>query len=135
MQRTRNKRRAPGGWLLVEATIGGVMCSVILAALLINVGAAMDSTTVSARHATAVQLAQQSIEIARAGAATLAAGTTTIAVPAGIAGTYTRSRVVTKGTTTVGAITMSFSDVTVTVTFPNHSGAKSVALSTRIYNP
>lgn len=129
------RRRAPRGWLLVEVAIGGVMASVILGGLLITAGASMDQTTTVSRQITAAQLAQQGVEQARAQGMALTAGTANIGVPAGLTGSYTRSRTVTAGTETVGAFTMTYRDVTVTVTFPSGNQTKSVVLSTRVYAP
>jgi hypothetical protein len=132
------KRRAPGGWLLVEVTLGGVMASVALGALLVNVGDAMDKSSIVGRKLTAQMLAKQGIEQVRAldePHTSLADGTVTVPVASTVRGTYTRSRTVSSGTTTVGAQSLKYKDVTVTVAFPNKSGSKTVSMQTRIYDP
>jgi type II secretory pathway pseudopilin PulG len=134
----RKKKRGLGGWLLIEVTLGGVMASVALGALLVNVGDSMDKSVVVSRKLTAQMLAKQGIEEVRALATpqtSLANGTVTLTVPASLRGSYTRTRTVTSGTTTAAGLNMSFKDVTVTVTFPNRADTKSVSLQTRIYDP
>jgi type II secretory pathway pseudopilin PulG len=130
------KRRSPGGWLMVEVAIGGVMASVIVGALLVNVGDAMDKSTVIGRELTAQMLAQQAIEQARAvDRTTLTTGA--IAIPAGLAGTYTRQQTVTQSTAcaTVNTIAIGCTDVVVQVTFPLVDGTtKAYTLETRIFN-
>ena len=133
---SKKKRRGPRGWLLVEVTVGGVMVSVILGGLLINVGDAMDKSAVVGRKLTAQMLAKQGIEQARAvtnAVGVLVDGTTTLAVPATLRGSYTRTRTISSGTTMVGTLAVSFKDVAVTVTFPQRSGTKTIFLQTRIY--
>ena len=132
------KRQDPRGWLLVEVAIGGVMASVILDRLLVNIGDAYDKTTVVGREVTANMLAQQAVEQARAIAdpTTLTDGTTTIAVPAGLTGTYARTRTVSSGTVTNAGLVQNFKDVQVLVTFPLVNGnTKNIRLETRIYTP
>lgn len=132
------RRRGPRGWLLVEVTVGGVMASVVLGALLVNVGDSMDKSSIVGRRLTAQMLAKQGIEQARAIAnpqANLPDGTVTIAAPSTLRGSYTRTRVVSSGVTTIGTNTVNFKDVTVTVTFPNKTATKTVSLQTRIYDP
>lgn len=131
----KNQRRGPRGWLLIEVTIGGIMASVILGALLVNVGDAMDRSSVVGRKLTAQMLAKQGIEQARAitnPVVNLPDSSGTLAVPASLQGTYTRTRTITSGSTVVGGLTVRFVDVAVTVTFPQKSGTKSVSLQTRL---
>jgi hypothetical protein len=132
----KTKRRHPGGWLMVEVAIGGVMASVIVGALLVNVGDAMDKSTVIGRELTAQMLAQQAIEQARSvDRNTLTSGP--IAIPPGLAGTYTRTQTVTQSAAcaTVGTISIGCTHVVVTVTFPLVDGTtKSYTLDTRIFN-
>jgi type II secretory pathway pseudopilin PulG len=132
----KKKKKHPRGWLMVEVAIGGVMASVIVGALLVNVGDAMDKSTVIGRELTANMLAQQAIEMARAvDRTTLASGP--VAVPSGLAGTYTRNQTVTQNAVcaTVNTITISCTDVVVTVTFPLVDGTtKSFTLETQIFN-
>lgn len=129
-------KRRPRGWLLVEVAVGGVMASVIIGALLVNTGAAMDRTTIASRQMTAMLLAQEAIEASRA-AGVAATSSGNIGVPAGLSGSYTRTRTETvDATATVGGRTVTVKDVTVTVTFPTHDyGTKRVTLQTRIYAP
>ena len=134
----KTRSRAPGGWLLVEVAVGGVMASVIVGALLVNVGDAVDKSAVVGREVTAASLAQQVIEQARAlqPPTALADGTTTIAAPSGVIGRYTRTRTVTSGTVTNGALVQSYKDVVAVVAFPlSDGGTKTVRLETRIYTP
>lgn len=128
-------RKNPRGWLLVEVAVGGVMASAIIGALIINLGAANDRTTFASRQVTCLMLAQQAIEESRvAGIATTSSGN--IGVPAGLSGNYTRMRTESTGTVVVGASTLNFKDVSVTVSFPTHDyGTKQVALQTRIFAP
>jgi type II secretory pathway pseudopilin PulG len=127
--------RDPRGWLLVEVAVGGVMAAAIIGMLLVNTGAAMDRTTIASRQMTAVMLAQQAIEQSRA-AGTAATSSGNIGVPSGLSGKYTRTRSETSGTTTIGATTISFKEVSVTVSFNTHDyGTKKVTLQTRIYAP
>lgn len=133
---TRKKKRPPRGWLLIEVMVGGVMASVIIGALIINTGAAMDRTTIASRQMTALLLAQEAIEASRAaGVGTTSSGD--IGVPAGLSGRYTRNRTETvNAAATVGGRTVTAKDVTVTVSFPTHDyGNKVVTLQTRIYAP
>jgi type II secretory pathway pseudopilin PulG len=133
----RKKKRGPRGWLLVEVAVGGVMASVILGSLLIHIGDSMDRSTVVGRKLTAQMLAQQGIEQARAVDAPLVNlldGTADMGVPPNLVGSYTRTRTITSGETAVGALTLRFKDVTVTVTFPQRSGVKTVSVQTRIYS-
>lgn len=135
---TKKKSRNPGGWLLVEVTLGGVMASVALGALLVNVGDAMDKSAIVGRKLTAQMLAKQGIEQVRAldePQTRLADGTANVPVASTVRGSYTRSRTVTSGTTTVGAQSLQYKDITITVAFPNKSGAKTVSMQTRIYDP
>jgi type II secretory pathway pseudopilin PulG len=132
------KAKNPRGYLLIEVAIGGVMAGVIIASLLQNIGDANDRTTIAGRRETAAMLAEQAIEQARAEGLGLSVGSNvTIAVPAGLNGTYTRTRTVTSGTETLtsasGNLTVNYREVTVTVTFPNASGAKTVTMTSRIY--
>ncbi len=136
--RGRRRKRAPGGWLMVEVGVGGVMASVVLASLLANVGDSMRRTVVVGRELTAGMLCQQGIEQARAvqnPVTSLADGNNVdIGVPGGLTGTYARTRTITSGTDTVGALPVVFKDVQVTVTFPTSEGiTKTVKMETRIY--
>lgn len=131
----RRRKNNPRGWLLVEVAVGGVMASVVIGALLVNTGAAMDRTTFASRQMTATMLAQQAIEQSRsAGTALTSSGD--IGVPSGLSGSYTRTRTETTGTTTIGTNVINFKEVAVTVAFPTHDyGIKRVTLQTRIYAP
>lgn len=134
----KRRRRGPRGWLLVEVAVGGVMASIILGGLLINIGDADDRTTVVGRKLTAQMLAQQGIEQARAITSpqtNLANGSNVaLPVPSGLRGTYTRTRTVTSGTTTVNGRTLRFKDVAVTVTFPSGGRTQTVQVQTRLYD-
>lgn len=125
------------GWLLIEVTIGGVMASVVLGALLVNVGDSMDKSAVVGRKLTAQMLAKQGIEQIRARnnpVITVADVTPTdIGVPAGLRGTYTRTREITSGTETIGGLTVRFKEITVTVTFPQRTATKTVVMKSRLY--
>ncbi|MBI1948892.1 MAG: hypothetical protein HYS27_24610 [Deltaproteobacteria bacterium] len=134
-QRRHRPGNDPRGWLLVEVAVGGVMASVIIGALLVNTGAAMDRTTFASRQMTATMLAQQAIEQSRAaGIALTSSGD--IGVPSGLSGRYTRTRNETVGSTTIGTNVINFKEVTVTVSFNTHDyGNKIVTLQTRIYTP
>lgn len=134
-QRCHRPSKNPRGWLLVEVAVGGVMASVIIGALLVNTGAAMDRTTFASRQMTATMLAQQAIEQSRAaGIALTSSGD--IGVPSGLSGRYTRTRNETVGTTTIGTSVINFKEVSVTVSFNTHDyGNKSVTLQTRVYTP
>jgi type II secretory pathway pseudopilin PulG len=135
--KVKSRRRSLRGWLMIEVAVGGVMASVILGSLLIQVGDSMDKTVVVGRELTATMLAQQAIEQARGIAApfvNLTDGTTTVAVPSGMTGTYTRTRTVASGHVTIAGQALSFKDVKVTVTFPTNDGlTKTVLLETRLY--
>ena len=131
----RRRTKDPRWWLLVEVAVGGVMASVIIGALLVNTGAAMDRTTFASRQMTAGMLAQQAIEESRA-AGTGLTSSGDIGVPGGLSGRYTRTRTETSGSTTIGANVINFKAVSVTVSFPTHDyGTKQVTLQTRIYAP
>jgi type II secretory pathway pseudopilin PulG len=129
-------KKALRGWLLVEVAVGGVMASVIVGALLVNVGDAMDKSTVIGRELTAQMLAQQAIEQARSvDRTTLATGP--VAIPDGLAGTYTRTRTIKQSAScaVVNGISISCTDVVVTVTFPLVDGTtKSITLETALFN-
>lgn len=135
LRRAVTGRDPPRGWLLIEVAIGGVMASVIVAALLVNIGSANDRTTVISRQMTAMMLAQQAIEESRA-AGTAVTSSGNIGVPTGLSGTYTRSRTESSSTLSVSGTNIDVKDVSVTVSFQTHEfGTKTVTLQTRISEP
>jgi len=133
---SRRKQRAQRGYLLLEVMVGGVLAAAALGDLIIEIGAYGDRTSRAGRDVTAHLLAQQVLEQARATPiASLTAGTTTIAKPAQFKGKYTITRVVTAGTETgPSSTTITYRDVTVTVTFPQHSGTRTTTINARIYD-
>jgi hypothetical protein len=126
--------------LLVEVAVGGVMASVILGALLVNIGGAHDRTTIIARQMTARMLAEQGIEQIRSKGL---AGTSSsvAAVPTTLTGTYTRTCTTSNTSTTVNGLALGSLSISCTVTFPINAdgrgttGIKSVTLSTQITEP
>lgn len=133
----KKKKRGWRGWLLIEVTIGGVMASVVLGALLVNVGDSMDKSAVVGRKLTAQMLAKQGIEQIRARTnpvLTVADNAEQdIGVPSGLRGTYVRKREITSNTETINGLSVRFKEITVTVTFPQRTATKTVVMKSRLY--
>lgn len=134
------------GYILLEALIGAALVATVLGGLLANIGEVSAESTRQAREMTAQQLALRELEElralpfaavatgARVAGVTPAGGVRTI--PAGN-GAYQMRRIVTPGTETVttsSALTLTFRDVEVEVSFPDaRVGRRSVFARSRIY--
>ena len=133
VQRKRKRTRGPRGWLLVEVAVGGVMASVIIGALLVNIGGAVDRTTVISRQMTARMLAEQGLEQIRSKGIT-GSPSDVAPVPSGLTGTYTRACTTASTSNPVGGINLTTLTISCTVTFPTSPPGqiKTVTVSTAI---
>lgn len=132
-QSPKRTRRGPRGWLLLEVAVGGVMASVILAELLVSVGAAGDRSTYVGRRVTAKMLAEQTLEQARATVyGSLVNGTTTETI--NLQGQYTRVVTITSSVATGigGGTTLNYKNVSVTVRFGTNP-QRTLTMGSRVY--
>lgn len=109
-------------YLLIEVMIGGVIASAVMVGVLSQIGEARARAIVTAREVVATQLVTDKLEQARGlGFAGVAPGTITEAPVLGLGSPYSRETNITAAQETLGAFTLDFKKVEVTVRF-NPSG-------------
>jgi hypothetical protein len=127
---SRLRRPLRRGYMLLEVMIGGAMTAVVVMTVLTQIAQARAQNITTGRDVTAAQLVLEKMEEQRLASAWTAATETV----ASVNGMYTRTVAVAACTETVGSLSLTCNDVTVTVTFPTNDGkVHSVAATIRVY--
>ena len=124
----------PRGYLLLEVMVGGVLTSVVLAGLLIHLGAAHTASTHAARESTARQIVRASLEEARAVGFNGVTSSTVSQLP-GFTGIYARTITVSavQTETYFGSEVSRYKTVTARVDFNLNGKPKDFQEETRVY--